>query len=102
MSSQLEDESAYLRFGYFAVLLIEAIEEGKNEDLIKRSFNLLNDLVALDYAHINTMLRVEVLELLADNKKTVPLCEEKLEGSALKLFDKVSRFLETGLMPASW
>jgi hypothetical protein len=102
MSSQLDDESAYLHFGYFAVFLIDAIEEGKNEDLINKSFSLLNDLVNLDDANINTMLRVEVFELLADNKKSVPLCKEKLEGSALKLFDKVSKFLETGLMPASW
>lgn len=102
MSSQLEDESAYLHFGYFAVFLIDAIEEGKNEDLIHRSFNLLNDLVNLDDDNINTMLRVEVFELLADNKKSFPICKEKLEGSALKLFEKVSKFLETGLMPASW
>lgn len=101
-SSQIEDESAYPHFGDFALFLLDIIEEGTNDELIDRSFNLLNDLTNLDDANINTMLRVEVFELLAENKKSFPLSREKLDGSALKLFENVSKFLETGLMPSSW
>lgn len=101
-SLKLNSDSAYLNFGYFAVFLIDTIERGGDEDLVDRSFKLLNDLVSLEDTNINTMLRVEVIEMLADNKKSIPLCKEKLEGPALILFDKVSNFLETGMMPTSW
>jgi hypothetical protein len=101
-SLPINDESAYLHYGAFALFLLDNIEEGINKELIDRAFNLLNDLINLDDPAINTMLRVEVLELLADNNKAISLCNEKLEGLSLALFNKVYKFLETGQMPAFW
>jgi hypothetical protein len=101
-SSQIEDGSAYLHYGAFGLFLLDIIDEKMNKELIDRSFNLLNDLINLDDPDINTMLRVEVIELLADNNKAIALCKEKLEGLSLVLFNKVYKFLETGQMPAFW
>jgi hypothetical protein len=53
-SSQIKEESAYLHYGVFALFLLDVIEEGINNELIDRAFDLLNDLINLDDPNINT------------------------------------------------
>jgi hypothetical protein len=83
-------EGPYSILGEFAIYLRDGITNHTiSPHEIDRAFSVLNDMGSSSDAEVQNQLVVGVLEILTDNDDVIEFAKNKLEQSALDLFQRV-------------
>ena len=78
-----------MHFGGFGRFLVEEIKKSPDTDVVKKSFNFINDAYNnTEGEYVRTMLGTEVFENLTESEKIKEVACKNLKGDALASFTK--------------
>jgi hypothetical protein len=78
----------YVTYGFFALYLLESVSVN-DADMIRRVFELLNELCDSENAELQNLAQVAVFEVIAGDRRWDALAESHLGREGLNLFRDV-------------
>ena len=92
----IEDELdlATVIFDTFGSFLLDRIlSQPLEDDVIKRSFDFINEMQESEDPHVRNLPQVGVFEVLATHKKSIEVGDRLLNKNGKEWFDKIKNFL---------
>lgn len=85
-----DDDGAYIYFSYFGNFLLEEIDSSGETELVKRSFDYINEIYSRENlsAEVWDLINIELLERFEMEENYRKLAEKYLTGNALRAFQK--------------